>query len=257
MRHTRHGWWLEEAGRRRAPRTARGRPARRRGGRRRRLSRPLERLAPGRGRRERGRARGCALWTRPERAERGLRQLALGSAARPRRAVRPRAGSRGRPRLGGRRRRDRRLVPGRGGGRVVSPRAPARAGDHPGAGRRLGAGGERLRGGGARRRMPRAVALPRCRRSVLHPSFGAGWRCGRARRCSPRGLPSACATAARAWRPHLRAAASRVLAAWRGRAETAAGRVSAGAAVLAVNARPRAFRAVRAGRSRWRRATSS
>ncbi len=89
-------------------------------------------------------------------------------------------------------RRDRRVVRGAERRRVVPPRAAARDRDEPGAGRTPGARRRRLRGRRARRRVPGAVGRRRCRRSAPRRSFAAGWRCGRARRCSRRGSRSVC-----------------------------------------------------------------
>ena len=85
MRHTRYGYWLEEAGPVEPTRAARRRHDGRRRHRRGRLPRPLDGVAAegARARTRRRRARGGARRARAERTERRLRLDALGRPADP------------------------------------------------------------------------------------------------------------------------------------------------------------------------------
>ena len=133
MKHTPHGYWLEEAGTVEPAAAAERRARRRRRRRRRRLHRDVGRLA-----REGARARGAgrparggrALRARAERPQRRLLQRDVALAAEHARALGRRGGAGGRPRRRGRGRRDRRVLRG-GGGRRLVPARPATSRSRP------------------------------------------------------------------------------------------------------------------------------
>ena len=124
MRHTRYGYWLEEAGPVEPTRPLGGRHDGRRGRRRRRLPRPLDGVAAegaragARRRRARCRPRGA----RAERTQRRLRLDALGRPAHPARQRRRRPRGRGMPCLRACRARDRRVLRRAGGRRALPGR---------------------------------------------------------------------------------------------------------------------------------------
>ena len=201
MRHDAHGYWIEEAGLEDAD--APSAPDRRHRGRRRRdrrrLHRALVRLVAqtARPRRPGRPARGRSLRLRAERPQRRLRQLDVVQPADDAGDVRRRSGARDGPRgrcLGDR---DRRVVRGPVGRRLVHPRRLHAGLDRTAFRRQLGARRRRLRassGSAAGSRSstapPRSAAAPhRC--SAAPPSTAS------ARPSSRRGSPPGCGSPAR------------------------------------------------------------
>ena len=158
MLHTRHGWWLEEAGERDAHPPARWRHECRRRRRRRRLSRHVDGMASprARARARRRRARGRRVRPRPERSQRRVLRDAVGRRADASRPRRRRRRARRVPSVRGRGARDRRLVRVERRRCLVPRGTDAAGGDHgvparvvgrhrPHRCRARGAGGGRVR----------------------------------------------------------------------------------------------------------------
>ena len=176
MRHTRYGYWLEEAGPVEPTPAARGRHDGGRRHRRRRLPRPLDGVAAegARARARRRRARGRARGARAERAQRRLRLDALGRPPDPARPRRRRPRGRGLPRLRARGPRDRSVVRRAGRRRVVPRRAARCRSRRARPARRLGRARRGVRGGRRARRGAAADARTRSRARCASPLFLGG-----------------------------------------------------------------------------------